>query len=327
MKEMPGKDETTAIHRYLAGEMDVTERVQFEERMRSEPDLGASYRAFHTAWEAAGAYQVPAFDTADALREFKKTTGRQTSRRRIIRLSAAAAVVLTLVAIGSLWLRSDRSGEFLYADTAFTKVLDDGSQITLRQGAAIEIPRRFGKGERRVRLLKGEAFFDIAADAERPFIVDHHWADVQVTGTEFVVAVDSVSGVYVLKVTEGEVLFTPDLSKTSIPVRAGSGLRFDRDTRVVDRFREVDENAVSWKTGALTFRQASLEKVVQDLEAHYGIMIRIAEPQLNRCTFTAELPYTDVPVTTILNALSTAFGLTVEKVASGDYILRGGKCK
>ena len=69
-----------------------------------------------------------------------------------------------------------------------TVTLADGSQVNLSGGSAIGVD--ITSEERRVRLLSGEAFFDVAHDAARPFTVEAGEARIVVLGTAFDVALD-----------------------------------------------------------------------------------------------------------------------------------------
>src|SRR5690606_6642173 len=61
----------------------------------------------------------------------------------------------------------------------------DGSIIFLNKDSEIQFPKQFAKNNRTIRLIKGEAFFDIAPDAEKPFIVNVKDVKVKVVGTSF----------------------------------------------------------------------------------------------------------------------------------------------
>lgn len=79
--------------------------------------------------------------------------------------------------------------------------LEDGSLVELNAGAVVEV--LMAPGERRVRLVRGEALFSVAKDPQRPFIVDTDGCEVRAVGTAFAVR-QQADGLAVL-VTEGEV--------------------------------------------------------------------------------------------------------------------------
>ena len=96
---------------------------------------------------------------------------------------AVAASIVLLIAVGAgFWLQPTTltapTGERLAA------TLPDGSTVELNSGARLSYARAFGGKARTVRLT-GEAFFDVAHDAQKPFMVKTFNADVTVLGTRF----------------------------------------------------------------------------------------------------------------------------------------------
>jgi ferric-dicitrate binding protein FerR (iron transport regulator) len=327
MKEMPGKDDITTIHRYLAGEMSPEESGQFELRTTQEPDLAQLLSEIRQIWDAADTYESPVFSNQPALTHFQSQIRTRVLRRRLtFALSSAAAVLLVILGIWTLFIKTGEQ-TLLYASEAINHTLPDGSIVEMREGARMIVADDFGSSARRVEIVHGEVFFDVVSDDARPFVIRNPWAEVRVTGTEFVVSVDLSAMTYTLKVTEGQVQFTPALNKKSISVDAGQGIRFHVTSRVIDRFNDVDKNAVSWRTGELVFKNTRMDKVIRDLESHYHVSLNLMSPQVRTCTFTAPLPYRDVPLKTILDALSTGLGITVEMKGENAYVLKGGRCK
>jgi transmembrane sensor len=327
MKEMPGKDDITTIHRYIAGEMRAEELQQFEHRMAQDPELVRSVSGIRQIWDAADHYESPVFSNQPALTQFQQGIRKRTLRRRLTYgIAAVAAVAMALVGFFVL-ISGKTTQSSLYADTTINHELQDGSILELREGARMIVTDRFSGNERRVDLLHGEVFFDVASGDKRPFVIRNPWAEVVVTGTEFVISIDSSELTYTLKVTEGSVEFIPALSKQVIAVSAGQGLRFHADSRVIERFYDVDKNATSWRTGELIFKNTPMDKVIRDLESHYHVSLNLMSSQVRTCTFTSPLPYRDVPLKTILDALSTGLGIAVEMNGEHAYVLKGGRCK
>lgn len=325
---MPEKVELILVHRYVSGQMEVAEKQRFESRMAQDPHLSAVVNETAAIWSAASAYPSPEFDSSKAYRIFQQKSRRSTLKRRMWLSSAAAAVFLVLV-IAGIYLFNLSKAEMvnLVADATMEQVLQDGSTIELHEGAYMRIPETFTSGKRVVELVSGDVYFDVAPDASRPFIIENRWAEVEVVGTEFMIAVDLEAQTVLLVVTEGIVKFTPHLSKEVITVSAGTGLTFNANTRMIEPIRTIDENTLSWHSGKLTFVNIPVSKVVADLKNHYNIEIEVTEPQIQACLFTAPLPFQDVPVSVILDALSTAFTMKVKSVGDRSYVLTGGKCK
>ncbi len=324
---MPEKEELILVHRYLSGQMEDLEKQRFEHRMVHEPALALLKDETAVLWVASAQYTAPQFDSRKGYELFQRNLRRRNTGRRVWIASVAAAILLIVVAGGLYFLNINRpTYTDLIASTPVEQTLPDGSRLELHQGAHIRIPDSFGKSKRRLEIVTGDVFFDIAPDVKRPFIITHPWAEVKVVGTEFMISIDTVAHNYLVLVTEGKVTFTPNLSKKEIAVSAGSGWKFNAVTRIIEPIRKIDENALSWQTGVLTFIDRPVNKVISDLETHYKIKIELVDSSAEDCLFTAPLPYRDVPVTVILDAVSTAFGMTLKAVTPQHYILSDGMC-
>jgi transmembrane sensor len=326
MKKMPEKEELILVHRYLSGQMEDLEKQQFERRLAQEPELAALKNDTAMIWAASAQFQGPKFDLNIGYKAFQQNLRKRRVSRRLWITSAAAAVLLLLVA-GGLYFQTHTNVAFndLIASSTTERTLEDGSRIELRTGAHVRVPDSFGRSKRRVEVVSGDVYFDIAQDAQRPFIIAHPYAEVKVLGTQFMISVDTIAHNYLILVTEGKVSFTPDLYKEII-LPAGTGMKFNADTRFIERIHTIDDNAISWHTGVLTFIDRPVGQVIADLETHYQIEIDLIDSRAEECLFTAPLPYRDVPVKAILDAVSTTFGMTLKVVNSKHYILTNGKC-
>ena len=322
---MPGKEELILIHRYLSGSMQEPEQQEFEHRLTQEPSLARLKEELAVIWAASVQYTAPQFDSQKGYKTFQQNL-QPTRVNRPVWFVSAAAVILVLIVGGIYLQRESITLQDVQASSFTARILKDGSKLELRPGAHLRIPESFRGRARKIEIVRGEIFFEIAPDKARPFIIRHDWAQVKVVGTEFAISIDTTEHTFTLRVTEGEVTFTPQLSKQTIPVRAGTGLTFDADTRIIEFIPNLDPNSVSWHTGVVTFNDTPMKAVVADLMHHYGIRIELTNSTIEECRFTAPLPYKDVPVTLILDAVSTTFGMTLKEVSTGHYVLSNGIC-
>lgn len=120
-------------------------------------------------------------------------------------LAAAAALALAFVGWWKFQAAPFAPPTAVATVSQNTRVLEDGSTVELRGESEISV--NFTPGERRVALVRGEAFFTVATNPARPFIVRANGVDVRAVGTAFNVRVDP-QAVEVL-VTEGKVHVTP----------------------------------------------------------------------------------------------------------------------
>lgn len=167
----------------------------------------------------------------------------------------------------------------------FTMLLDDGTKIYLNSDSKIQAPRRFCGKLREVRLCYGEAFFDVAHDAARPFIVKGQQQAVRVLGTSFGIRsyaeehctlTTLVSGKVRIKSGTSENLLTPGCQAEC------------KDNQMV--VRQVDPSLyTSWYKGVLVFKNEPLSEIMETLSRWYDIEISYDKESLKHMRFTGEL--------------------------------------
>lgn len=206
--------------------------------------------------------------------------------------------------------------------------LPDGSSVQLNTASRLEV--RYTPGTRDLRLVSGEAYFDVAPDKARPFSVYTSQGVVRAVGTDFVVRLHDRK--VEVTVTEGVV----ELASFSQPAPA---LRLDHarglDRRLVARVSAkpgVVERAVltqqvvetvnvaapeatrqmAWRQGMLVFSGEPLSEVVTDVSRYTDVRIEIADPSLRSLKVGGYFKVGEVDP--MLEALSSSFGVRVERV-------------
>lgn len=188
------------------------------------------------------------------------------SRRRIVRvgrivaMAAAIAVLVTAV----FWLRPEtiRTG----LSERRTLALADGSRLELN--AKTELEMAFGQRERRVRMTHGEAFFSVAPNAVRPFLVETPSGLVRVTGTLFNVRC-TAAGATEVHVLKGHVQVSPTVAPetgpSSLPSAVSAGERALAGPSGVSVERlapEVIQQAIGWRLGQVAFEAEPLAEAL-----------------------------------------------------------------
>ncbi|MBA4276391.1 FecR family protein [Flavobacterium sp.] len=165
-------------------------------------------------------------------------------------------------------------------------VLADGTKVFLNAVSSIKYPTQFN-GNQRVVELEGEAYFEVAKDRTKPFIVKSGNQAIEVLGTHFNVHAYDNEAVVKTTLLEGSVAVTHKNQKAI--------LKPGQQSNVSDNFnkiaiREVDtEAAIAWKNGRFKFDNADLKTVMRQLERWYGIKVEyrgdVSEVTFNGGTF------------------------------------------
>ncbi|PWK69820.1 FecR family protein [Aminobacter sp. AP02] len=149
--------------------------------------------------------------------------------------------------------------------------LEDGTLVSLNTDSAIAV--RFAGPERRVELLRGEAFFDVAKNPDRPFVVADDTMTAIAIGTRFAFRSSGVHGD--VQVEEGAVEVRSGAEHTVL--KAGDMASLSEEGALSVRRIDV-ANAVAWKDNKLVFSGAPLRDVLATLERYrYGSLLVLGE--------------------------------------------------
>jgi transmembrane sensor len=199
--------------------------------------------------------------------------------------------------------------------------LSDGTKIFLDRNSSISYPKTIRGDERKVYLQKGNAFFDVARDKSRPFIVQLNQSAVKVLGTEFNISLEQ-DQIHV-SVREGTVMFQPEAqTQDNAVLRAGEGIVYNVITGDLKSVDAKNTNEDSWLTRALTFRDASLAEVLESLENYYKINIKVEDSIANFRKFNATFRASELQE--VLDVLQATYPIEIEKQDS-VLVVRQGK--
>ena len=204
-------------------------------------------------------------------------------------LAAAAAVALAVNPFGAPGVATQT---YVTAKGEHRAVqLADGSTIDMNAGSRLTVT--LGKHDRRVLLPEGEAVFDVAHDAARPFLISAGDRTVRVVGTRF--DVRERSGALSVTVERGMVEVRPAEGASGRAWRLRPGQRLDHvEGAPAAAISAADPAQVtSWRTGRLVYRDQPLSDVVADLNQQFAKPIRLDDPALGATRFSGVLVLDD----------------------------------
>lgn len=182
--------------------------------------------------------------------------------------------------------------------------LPDGSMVFLNHDSYLTYPESFGRNNRKVR-LQGEAFFDIAPNAAKPFTIDAGNARVKVLGTSFNVITDNGNDEVEVYVSTGTVMLSSNDGSRSLTLEPGYiGKLSDSKS---DSGLNTNENYLSWTTGTLNFDGERLVVVFRDLKRSFNINIIASDSSINDFRLTSL--FENQPHDTIVQVICTTFNL------------------
>lgn len=197
--------------------------------------------------------------------------------------SAGAAIAATFVAGAVLLPASGLMGahETTYVTGVGerrTIALEDGSRIEMN--AASRVTVRFERHARRVRMDDAQAFFDVAKDSSRPFLISAGDTQVRVVGTQF--DVRRRDGQVAVNVQRGLVEVRPDASSDAAPfrLRPGQGLAHREGQSADAKLSTVAvEEVAGWRQGRLIYRDQPLSQIAGDMNRLFPRPVKLGDAQ------------------------------------------------
>ena len=185
-----------------------------------------------------------------------------------------------------------------------TVTLADGTRVRLNADSELALPAAFGDGRREVR-LRGEALFEVTADADRPFVVQADGADVEVLGTTFGVRAYRRGAARVV-VAEGRVAVRP-VGGVEAAVLQPQQMAVVAEGRLEAVTDVAPEPYLAWTEGRLLFDKAPFDEVAAELERWYGLDVHLDGPAEGVSRLNAS--FLDEPLGEILGNIAAALNL------------------
>lgn len=184
--------------------------------------------------------------------------------------------------------------------------LKDSSTVTLFPGSTLDVPDNFNRKNRNV-ILKGRAFFQVAHNISKPFLVKSGQLTTKVLGTSFEVNAAGTANISTITLRTGKVGVSYSGKEVA---RLIPNQRITYNTQI-NKFKieEIDAaQAMLWVNGELSYDLAPLALICQDMERWYNVKIIISNPELLNKKITTS--FKDLPVEKVLDMLSVTTGLS-----------------
>jgi transmembrane sensor len=286
------------------GDVARSEAADWLVRLRAD-DLGEGEAQAFDAWLAASTANAQAYDAViGVMDEFAAASPQVEQALKAERLrvpvltrrvylaaggmAAAAAVALFLVPTFSA---VEPAAYATATGQHETVTLADGSRIELNAGTRLTVA--LGRDERRVVLDQGQAVFDVAPDAQRPFVIAAGDRMVRVVGTQF--DVRRREGRLSVTVARGLVEVRPVGEARGRAYRLRPGQRLDHVEGAAGETVAAasSDEVLGWRSGRLVYRDRPLAEVVSDLNHQFATPIRIADPRLAEASISGVLVLDD----------------------------------
>jgi len=315
----PVVDEALEWFAHLRGASpDAARQAEFDAWLRRDPRHAEEFRNLEAIWGSAAFGKA-----ADSLHAAGRPAGGR-ARRQLIgtgwagRLSAAAAVLLVALATWQLppavlrW----QADYLTQTGRQSTIALPDGSTMILNTASAVAVD--FADGRREVRLLQGEAFFDVLRDPDHPFRVAGEYGEVEVRGTAFSVRTDEDRDRIVLE--RGRVDVSRLADRAEHVALEPDQMVVATDTALSAATSIDTARALAWREGRIVFENRPLSQVIDELRRYHAGPILVMDSRLDRLAITGNYRLDDIDGA--VRTIADAAGLAMTRLPGGIVILR-----
>lgn len=203
-----------------------------------------------------------------------------------------------------------------------TVSLLDGSRVQLNTDTAVNVD--YDDLQRKVRLVKGEALFDIIHDQSRPFLVYAGTNVIRAVGTAFVVKL--IEDEIEVTITEGRVELKSikddtqnrlenELTIASAVIDAGQTVKLNKEIQILQEITEEEiDRKLAWREGLLIFTGEPLGDVVNEISRYTPINFFIDDPELGQLRIGGRFRIGETNA--MLEVLETGFGISVNRVSN-----------
>ncbi|MCC8096622.1 MAG: FecR domain-containing protein [Tannerellaceae bacterium] len=223
---------------------------------------------------------------------------RKTRKFILISIGYAAAICLL---VGMTWLIAQQNLTpetfqvaqqelFVPARQRARITLPDGSTVWLNAGSTLSYPSAFEK-ERKIH-LKGEAYFDVAQNPDKPFIVSTEHVHIKALGTQFNVHSYSHSGYTHTTLVSGAIrVYEPDAEESGKTLSPNQQLFYEQG--IFRLVLSADKDQLLWKDGIYSFKKETLAEIIKKLELYYDVTIQVAHPDIFQYVYTGKFRQQD----------------------------------
>jgi transmembrane sensor len=231
----------------------------------------------------------------------------------VLAASIAAAVIVPL--LGSDWLLRLQADHRTDAGEITTIDLPDGSRMQMNSQTAVMLD--FENGRRAVRLLDGEAYFDVVHDVTRPFTVTGGFGTVRVTGTAFNVA--RGEGEDLVHLDTGRVMLVPDGTAREPLALTPRQTAAISSTAIALLPDGAAQHRLAWRDGWIELSAVPLRTALDEIGRHVDISVMTLPGAVLDTPVSGSFRIAEAGAA--IDSVVTAAGATIERLPGGILII------
>jgi transmembrane sensor len=314
------------IIKFFAGETDDNELLLLKEKLQRDPENRQMFDRENELWQEANKrIRIELFNTDDGWENISSALSmekRKGSSVKIVRklnfsvlMAAASILLLAAISFSLLWLyERDSSRRFASSGTLVETregekariYLADSTEVTLNSGSSLNYDGGFNLNSRNVR-FSGEAYFDVATNPEKPFVVQLDKLKISARGTKFNIFSFGNEDRIEATLEEGN-LDVEIEEKKSVNLKPGQQIVYFKRTGNIMLRDVACETYTSWKENKLRFKDTPLEEVLRRIGRKYNVKFEITNSELLDLKYTAT--FIDESIEKVMQMLGTVSPIT-----------------
>ena len=198
-----------------------------------------------------------------------------------------------------------------------SQILADGSTVYLNGDSRLKYKIDSESTERKL-YLEGEAFFDVARDESKPFVIGLEDSKVQVLGTSFNIQAYPEDEQISTSVITGRVAFEASRSESLILVPGNKGV-INKSKNSIDKLDVDNSKDIAWVGKTLYFNNASVSEMSKSLYRMYGVKIKLVDGSLEDLRITAKFENENIDEIFKILEMTNEFSYLIE----GNVVMLG----
>ncbi|MCI6213222.1 FecR family protein [Bacteroides heparinolyticus] len=285
------------LYRYMNRELTDQEQSEVEEWINASDENRKIAKDYHELFLAVTSLQlIKQSASQKALENVNRRIRKRQFRQVYLVVQKVAAIALLPLLCFSVFLllQSKEEVPVCYMETRMTPgmigwtILPDGTKVWLNSSSYLRYPNTFS-GETREVTLDGEAYFEVAGNAEKPFIVHSGNSFVKVLGTKFNMDAYSSNGFIATTLIEGVVEFCHpggyDTSRT-IRIEPDKQVYYDKKNNKSEVREAYVPKDIAWKNGQVVLKETPLSDILWILSKRFNVDFVVRNPAFYKYSFT-----------------------------------------
>lgn len=316
------------IKKYFHGELDTAERLKLLKQVESNDRLKEEFiecKNTYALLSLSDQVNDPQANQESYLR-FNSRIKSKRFRRIFLQITRYAAIA-TLLILSTYWITIHYhptlypavADNTLYvpAGQRVKLTLQDGTDVWLNSQTTFIYPAVFSGKERRIS-VEGEAYFDVAKDPEKPFIVSSQGVEMKVLGTKF--NVHSYPGEKDIQTSliEGSLhVYFSSSAQKGVILKPNEQVTIKDGTMKIGTIPHLDY--FLWRDGIYSFENELLINILKKLQLYYDVKIEIKDPSIFKWEYTGKFRQRD-GIDEILHMIQKIHKFTIEKDEDNNMI-------